>query len=79
MLLAAAVAEVIDQRFVRASLWAFAGAALSAVGLIHAYRFTPADTAVALAPSLEHSVGYAAMGLVLLAARWVTLPGEEHA
>jgi AGZA family xanthine/uracil permease-like MFS transporter len=79
MVLAAAVAEVIDQRFGRAALWSFAGAALSGVGLVHAYRFTPADTAVALAPAPEHAVGYLAMGLVFLAARWVTLPGEEHA
>jgi AGZA family xanthine/uracil permease-like MFS transporter len=78
MLLAAAVAEVIDQRFGRAALWCFVGALLAAVGLIHTYRFTPADTAVALAPSPEHAVGYAAMGLVLFVARWVTVPGDEH-
>jgi len=77
MILAAAVAEVIDQRFARAALWCVAGAALSAIGLIHAYRFTPADTAVALAPSMEHAVGYLAMGAVLFAARWVTLPAGE--
>lgn len=73
MLLAAAVAEVIDQRFVRASLWCFAGAVLSAIGLIHAYRFTPVDTAMALVPATEHAIGYLAMGLVILAARWITV------
>jgi len=78
MLLAAAVAEVIDQRFVRAALWCFAGAALAAGGLIHAYRFTPADTAVALAPSVEHAVGYVAMGVVILTARWVTVAAPAH-
>jgi len=78
MLLAAAVAEVIDQRFGRASVWCFAGAVLSASGLIHAYRFTPADTAVALAPSIEHAVGYLAMGALLLAARWVTVAAPDH-
>ena len=77
MLLAAAVAEVIDQRFVRAALWCFAGALLAAAGLIHAYRFTPADTAVALVPAVEHAVGYLAMGALLLAARWVTVPAPE--
>src|SRR4029078_10508157 len=56
MLLAAAVAEVIDQRFVRGALGCFAGAALSGAGLIHAYRFTPADTAVALVPAPAHAV-----------------------
>jgi AGZA family xanthine/uracil permease-like MFS transporter len=73
MILAAAVAEVIDQRFVRGALWCFAGAALSAVGLIHAYRFTPADTVVALAPAAEHAIAYLAMGAIILAARWVTV------
>jgi adenine/guanine/hypoxanthine permease len=77
MLLAAAVAEVIDQRFGRAALWCFAGATLSACGLVHAYRFTPADTAVALVPAVEHAVGYAAMGALLLAARWVTVAAPE--
>ncbi len=77
MLLAAATAEVIDQRFGRAALWAFAGAALSAVGLIHAWRFTPADTAVALAPAWPHAAGYLAMGAVFLAARWVTTTAGE--
>jgi len=81
MILAAACAEVIDQRFARAAIWCAAGAALSAVGLIHSYRFTASDTAVALAPSWEHVVGYVAMGAVFLAARWLTrsadLPGKR--
>ena len=76
MVLAAAVAEVIDQRFGRAAVWCFSGAALSAVGMMHAYRFTPADTAVALAPAPEHALGYLAMGLVFLVARWVTVEGD---
>jgi AGZA family xanthine/uracil permease-like MFS transporter len=77
MLLAAAVAEVIDGRFVRASLWCFAGAALAACGLIHAYRFTPADTVVDLTPALQHAIGYLAMGVLFLAARWVTVAAPE--
>jgi AGZA family xanthine/uracil permease-like MFS transporter len=77
MILAAATAEVIDQRFGRAALWAFAGAVLSAVGLIHSWRFTPADTAVALAPAWPHAAGYLAMGVVFLAARWATTPTAE--
>ena len=78
MMLAAAVAEVIERRFGRAALWCFAGAALSAAGLMHSYRFTPADTAVALAPAWEHAVGYLAMGALLLAARWVTVAAPDH-
>lgn len=76
MILAAAVAELIDQRFERAALWCAAGAVLSGAGLMHAYAFTPADTAVTLAPSAEHVVGYLAMAAVLVAARWVTVPSD---
>jgi adenine/guanine/hypoxanthine permease len=77
MILAAAVAEVIDQRFTRAAAWCLAGAALSAVGLIHSYRFTPADTAVSLAPAIEPAVAYLAMAAVFVLARWVTRPSPE--
>lgn len=78
MILAAATAELIDQKFTRAAAWCFAGAALTATGLMHSYRFTPADTAVELAPAFEPAIGYLAMGVVFLLARWLTVPGEEH-
>ncbi len=79
MILAAATAELIDQRFGRAACWCFAGAALAGVGLMHSYRFIAADTAVAFAPSSEHVVGYLAMGAIFLVARWVTVPAAERA
>jgi AGZA family xanthine/uracil permease-like MFS transporter len=78
MILAAATAELIEQKFERAAIWCFAGAALSAAGMMHSYRFTPADTAVSLSPAFEPAIGYLAMGVVLLLARWLTVPGEEH-
>lgn len=78
MILAAATAELIDQKFTRAAAWCFAGAAFSAAGLMHGYRFTPADTAVALGPAWDPALGYLAMGAVFLLARWLTVPGEEH-
>jgi AGZA family xanthine/uracil permease-like MFS transporter len=78
MILAAATAELIEQKFNRAAIWCFAGAALSAAGMMHSYRFTPADTAVSLSPAFEPAIGYLAMGVVLLLARWLTVPGEEH-
>jgi AGZA family xanthine/uracil permease-like MFS transporter len=78
MVLAAATAEVIDQRFGRAAAWCLAAAGLAAGGLIHSYRFTAGDTAVALAPAWDWAAGYLAMGILFLIARWVTVPGEEH-
>ena len=78
MILAAATAELIDKRFARAGVWCLAGAVLSALGLMHAYRFTPADTAVQLAPSWEHVIGYAAMAAIFLVARLVTVEGKAH-
>jgi AGZA family xanthine/uracil permease-like MFS transporter len=50
MILSAATVAVIERRFVVASLWCFAGSILSATGIVHAYRFTPADTALDPAP-----------------------------
>lgn len=79
MILSAATVMVIERRWVAASLWAFTGAALSAVGLLHSWRWTAGDTVieigwpatVATAPWIG---GYAAMALVFLAARWITRP-----
>jgi AGZA family xanthine/uracil permease-like MFS transporter len=45
MILAATCASLIDQRFRAAAGWAFSGALLSAVGVIHAYNLTPAGVA----------------------------------
>ena len=41
MILSAIVALSIDRQLLKAAAWAFAGALLSAVGLIHAYDLTP--------------------------------------
>ena len=42
MLWAAALAYIVDRRFVPAAAWMAVGSVLSCVGLIHAYRLTPA-------------------------------------
>jgi AGZA family xanthine/uracil permease-like MFS transporter len=76
MLLAAATVAVIERRFARAAAWCAAAAALSALGLMHSYRFTPADTVVSLAPAWPWAAGYAVMALVFLAARWLTVPAD---
>jgi AGZA family xanthine/uracil permease-like MFS transporter len=76
--LAAATVCIIERRFTRAALWCAAGAALSAAGLMHAYRWTPGDTAIALTPAWEWAAGYAIMAGVLGIARFVTVEGEGH-
>lgn len=72
MILSATTVCVIEQRFTEAAVWCWGGAVLSAVGLVHSYAFTPGDTAIHMAPALPWAIGYALMGLVFFAARYVT-------
>ncbi len=76
MLLSAATVSVIERRFVVAGLYCLVGAALSALGLMHSYRFDPGDTRMVLAPAWPFVIGYCGMALVFIAARWVTVPNE---
>ena len=76
MLLAAATVAVIERKLPQAALWCFAAAGLSALGFMHAYRWTPADTVLSLTPAWDHALSYAAMGLIFLAAPLVTTRGE---
>lgn len=76
MILSAATVAVIEHRFTEAAVWCWAGAALSAVGLMHAYAFTPGDTVVHLAPAWPWALGYGVVGVVFLLARWITEPGD---
>ncbi len=75
-LLAAATVAVIERRFVQAGAWCGVAALLSALGLMHSYRFAASDTVLALSPAWGWVLGYAAMGLVFLAARWLTVAEE---
>jgi AGZA family xanthine/uracil permease-like MFS transporter len=77
VLLAAATVCVIERRFRQAAGWCLAGAALSAVGLIHSYRWTPADTVLSLTPAWPWAVGYAVMALCFAVAPWVTVPDAD--
>ncbi len=45
---------------------------------MHAYEYTFGDTAIRLAPAWPWVAGYATMGALFLAARWITEPGEGH-
>src|SRR5262245_44458883 len=76
--LAAATVGIIERRFTTAALWCATAALLSTAGLMHSYRWTPSDTAIALRPAWEWAAGYAIMTAVLLAARWITVEGEGH-
>ena len=78
MFLAAMTVEIIERRFRRAALWAALCAAGSALGLMHAWRFTPGDTVQSLAPAWPWALGYALMATLLLAAPLITRPGEGH-
>ena len=92
VVLAAVTVFIIEKRLVTAALWSFAAAALSLVGLLHSWRFSPSDTVSALPvlerltqttvaggtlfPAAAYALGYAGIGAVLLLARWFTVPGS---
>jgi AGZA family xanthine/uracil permease-like MFS transporter len=76
MILAGSTVALIEQRFVQAALWFFAGAALSALGLMHSYAFTPGDAVAVLSPAWPWAGGYALTGALFLAARYITVPGD---
>jgi AGZA family xanthine/uracil permease-like MFS transporter len=77
MIWSALTVAVIEQQFLRAAGWCWAGAALSACGLMHAYTFTPGDAVGVVSPALPWAAGYAAAGLVFAGARGVTVPGGD--
>jgi AGZA family xanthine/uracil permease-like MFS transporter len=78
MILSAATVCVIERRFPKAALWCAIAAVLSALGMMHSYRFTAADTVVSLAPAWPWAGAYLAMAGIFLAARWLTVEGEGH-
>ncbi len=78
MILSAATVEVIGRRFRRAGAWMLLGAAVSAAGLAHSYRYTPGDTALLIAPAWPWAAGYLAVAALLFLAPLVTEPGETH-
>lgn len=76
MILSAATVAVIERQFLRAALWCLSASALSALGLMHAYRYTYGDTALALQPAWPWVIAYALMALLFAGARWLTQPDE---
>lgn len=76
VVLAASTVCLIERRPRGAAVWCVMGALLSATGLMHSFRYTPADTVLSLSPSLPHVAGYAVMALLFFVAPWVTRPNE---
>jgi adenine/guanine/hypoxanthine permease len=77
-ILAAATVQVIERRFRRAGAWMLLGAAASAAGLVHSYRYTRGDTAILLAPAWAWATGYLAAAILFFLAPALTEPGEGH-
>jgi AGZA family xanthine/uracil permease-like MFS transporter len=78
MILAAATVAVIQRRFWLAALWCVVAAALSTLGLMHSYKWTPGDTAILLAPAWPWAAGYMLMAVVFLSAHVLTEPQDGH-
>jgi AGZA family xanthine/uracil permease-like MFS transporter len=76
MILAAATVAVIERRFLQAAAWSSGGAVLSALGLMHSYRWQAGDTVLSLTPAWPWVAGYAVMAACFAAARWVTVPQQ---
>jgi AGZA family xanthine/uracil permease-like MFS transporter len=68
MILAAITTKLVDQKFRAAAGWALAGAALSAVGLIHAYKLTATgvDNSFGWMAAPRFAAAYAVTGLMFL-------------
>ena len=95
LVLATVTVLIIERRLLAAAGWALAAAALSLLGLLHAWRFTPSDTVSALPlldrltgtarageplfPAVLYAAGYAGIAVVLFLARWFTVPENGEA
>jgi adenine/guanine/hypoxanthine permease len=78
MVWSALTVEIIERRFIRASMWALSGAVLSLVGLVHSYAYTPGDTVQALAfgKAWPFTVGYALLAILLASGK--LLKPDDH-
>ncbi|HEX5011142.1 MAG TPA: NCS2 family permease [Planctomycetota bacterium] len=80
MILAAVVVAIIERRWMQGAIWCGVATALCCVGLMHSFRWAAGDTVIDLqliAPWRNPwATGYLAMGVVMLLARWVTVPDE---
>jgi len=82
MVWSAITVEVIERRFIRASLWALAGSALSLVGLVHSYAYTAGDTTqdLSFGKAWPFALAYALLAVLLAAGRFMKQdPSGAHA
>jgi AGZA family xanthine/uracil permease-like MFS transporter len=77
MILSAVTVHLIEKRFASAAVWCLAAAALSGVGLMHSYAFTPTDAIGSFGvPAWQYVAGYAAMAAVFVSARWLVVEAD---
>ncbi len=79
MILSAAVVFMIERNFLKAAWWMFAGAVLSALGLIHAYSMTPAgvENKFGWLAAPDFAAMYALTGLILIGLHFWHLPETQ--
>ena len=84
MIWAAAIAYMLDRRFLPAAGWMLAGAVLSGLGLIHAFTLSPAGIVnkLGILAAPDFAASYAAGALFLAGCRWYNRrcpsPGENQ-
>jgi AGZA family xanthine/uracil permease-like MFS transporter len=93
LILSAATVYIIERRLLRAAGWLLAAAALSLLGLMHAWKFAGDDTIGSLPlldralhgapsgplfPAAQFAFGYVLLALLLCGAKWTTLPSEPE-
>ena len=71
MILAAATVALIERRYRQAAFWCGLAAVGSALGFMHSYRWTAADTVVSLTPAWPWAAGYGVMALLFWMAPWL--------
>jgi AGZA family xanthine/uracil permease-like MFS transporter len=74
MILSAVTVEIIERRFRTAAVWCAVAAALSWVGMLHAYGWTQGDTVVDLrwGAGAPWTAGYLGAAAFLVVVPWVT-------
>jgi adenine/guanine/hypoxanthine permease len=94
LILSAITVFIIDGKLVTAALWSLSAAALSLLGVLHAWKFQPNDTVgtipllerlagaqtsgAPLIPAASYALGYASIAAILLLARLFAVPDERQ-
>lgn len=93
LILSGATVMIIERRLYAAAGWMLAAAALSLLGLMHAWRFEGADTVSSipllgivvgtsptgsLFPAASYALGYGIIAILLVLAKWFTTPSNSE-